>query len=43
MADQMEDIIKKAWADITNLRFAKLPARDDKKCRNCDFDGICWA
>lgn len=42
MVQELEDVIKGVWKSINRLEFDKLPARDDSKCRNCDFDVICW-
>ncbi len=42
MVDSMEDIIKKSWNDIKLLHFEKLKERDKEKCRQCDFDDMCW-
>ena len=42
MVRELEGIIVKAWRDMQALKFDKLPERDGNKCRNCDFDGICW-
>lgn len=42
MVEELEKVIKKAWKNINELKFDKLPARDNTKCRNCDFDSICW-
>jgi DNA helicase-2/ATP-dependent DNA helicase PcrA len=42
MVDDMQELIKEIWSDIKKLKFEKLPARDEKRCGNCDFDYICW-
>ncbi|MFA5500279.1 MAG: PD-(D/E)XK nuclease family protein, partial [Candidatus Omnitrophota bacterium] len=42
MVGEMEKVIKRIWSDIKDLRFEKLPQRDDDKCGKCDFDSICW-
>lgn len=42
MVKEMADIIKDVWQNIQALRFEKLPEEDDKKCRYCDFNSICW-
>jgi hypothetical protein len=42
MVSELEEIIKDAWKNIQGLNFEKLPKRDVIKCRNCDFDAICW-
>jgi DNA helicase-2/ATP-dependent DNA helicase PcrA len=42
MVDEIVSIIKNTWRSIQALRFEKLPERDKDKCRNCDFDHICW-
>ncbi|MDP3791927.1 MAG: ATP-dependent DNA helicase [Candidatus Omnitrophota bacterium] len=42
MVRNMEELIKKVWADIKALSFEKLPERDDDKCQKCDFDDVCW-
>jgi len=42
MVESMEELIKKIWARIQELKFDRLPERDEDKCGNCDFDYICW-
>jgi DNA helicase-2/ATP-dependent DNA helicase PcrA len=42
MAAEAQDVIRAAWSDIKKQRFEKLSERDDRICRNCDFDTICW-
>ena len=42
MVDEMTGIIKNTWRNIQDLRFEKLPEKDNKKCRWCDYDHICW-
>lgn len=42
MLQELEDLIKKSWGEIKQLKFEKLPGRDDGKCGHCDFDAICW-
>ena len=42
MVDSLERIIKKSWDDIKLLRFERLKERDKEKCRQCDFDDMCW-
>ena len=39
---KLEDVIKDTWRKVQSLNFDKLPQREDDKCRNCDFDNICW-
>ncbi|NQU73684.1 MAG: ATP-dependent helicase [Candidatus Omnitrophica bacterium] len=42
MVMELEKIIKETWRNIQKLIFTKLPQREEAKCRNCDFDKICW-
>jgi len=42
MVAELEELIKKIWKDIQQLRFEKLPQRDQKKCSRCNYDNICW-
>jgi len=42
MVGEVEELIKDVWQNIRSLRFEKLPKRDDKKCKHCDFGAICW-
>jgi DNA helicase-2/ATP-dependent DNA helicase PcrA len=43
MVSELEGLIIKCWQDIQELRFEKLPERDDKdRCARCEFDPICW-
>ncbi len=42
MVQEIEDLIKNVWSDISRLGFDKLEARDEKICGFCDFDDICW-
>ena len=42
MVRGLEVLIKDIWDNVKRLQFEKLPERDNKKCRNCDFDAICW-
>lgn len=43
MVKELEMVIESAWKSIQALHFEKLVKRDDKeRCRNCDFDTICW-
>ncbi|MFA6078477.1 MAG: hypothetical protein WC779_01890 [Candidatus Omnitrophota bacterium] len=42
MVESMEAIIKKSWDQIKHLRFERLKERDKEKCRQCDFDNMCW-
>lgn len=39
---ELECVIKEAWANIKNLKFERLPEKDDEKCARCDYDSICW-
>lgn len=43
MVEELEKVIKDVWSKIQELNFDKLVKRDDSKCGNCDFDGICWS
>jgi hypothetical protein len=42
MVEEVEMLIRDTAFSIRELRFEKLPSRDEKKCGMCDFDGICW-
>jgi ATP-dependent exoDNAse (exonuclease V) beta subunit len=43
MVGELEKVIIKCWKDIQELKFDKLPERDDKeRCRICQYDSICW-
>lgn len=42
MVKDLESLIKDVWGNIRELRFEKLPGRDEKICGTCDFDSICW-
>jgi len=42
MVSNIEELIKKIWADIKALKFEKLSERDIDKCQKCDFNDICW-
>ena len=42
MTRKLEDVIYKVSGQINNLEFEKLPERDPKKCKNCNFDSMCW-
>jgi DNA helicase-2/ATP-dependent DNA helicase PcrA len=42
MVKDIESIIIDVHKKITELRFAKLPAKDDDICGMCDFGQICW-
>jgi len=42
MVTELEGVIKTVWAKIQRLDFDKLPKRDEEKCRNCDYNAICW-
>ncbi len=42
MVRELEAVIKTAWQDIRELKFEPLPERDEKKCRTCDFESLCW-
>ena len=43
MVEELEDVIRKCWSDIQDLKFEKLEERDDReRCKFCDFDSICW-
>jgi len=42
MVKDLEGLIEDVWGKICELRFEKLTQRDEKICRTCDFDSICW-
>ena len=42
MVKNMTGIIEEIWRNIKSLRFEKLAKRDEEKCRQCDYDDICW-
>jgi radical SAM protein with 4Fe4S-binding SPASM domain len=42
MVEQAKELIKNIWSEIKNLKFERLPERDENKCSRCDFDDICW-
>ena len=43
MVEGLEDLIKKCWKAIKDLRFEKLSERDNKnRCARCEYDSICW-
>ena len=42
MVINLENLIKDVWKNVKELRFEKMNKRDEKICRNCDFDQLCW-
>ena len=42
MVHDVEELIKKVWASIMALDFAKFAERQADVCGRCDFDPICW-
>ena len=42
MTRKLEDVIRKVSGQINNLEFEKFLERDPKKCKNCNFDSMCW-
>ena len=42
MVQEYEKLLRHLWGDIRNLRFDKLPERDEKKCGFCPYDRVCW-
>jgi len=42
MVRDVEELIKKTWAGIMALDFAKFVEREKDVCARCDFDPICW-
>ncbi len=43
MVTELEKLITRCWRDMQQLKFEKLPERDDRdRCARCEFDPICW-
>jgi CRISPR/Cas system-associated exonuclease Cas4 (RecB family) len=42
LVSELERLIVRAWKEMQDLKFERLPERDDRICGRCDFDGICW-
>jgi len=42
MAQQYEGMLKDIWKQIRRLEFTRLEKYDDKKCKYCPYQGVCW-
>ena len=43
MVKDLEEVIIDSWKSIQELKFEKLPEKDDKeRCKWCIYSSICW-
>ena len=39
---QVLSYVKKVHQNIQSLEFPKLEKRDERKCKWCNYDSVCW-